>query len=55
MLQPALPGIPLPNICKDLHSALELADALSLQLPIGALAAQVADTGIAIGHDNPKI
>ena len=58
MLKPAdraLPNAPLPNIRKDLHSALELAQALGLELPIGTLASQLADTGTAIGHADPRL
>ena len=55
MLQSASPGTPLPNLRKDLHSALHLAEALGLSLPIGTLASQVADAGSAIGHDDPRI
>jgi 2-hydroxy-3-oxopropionate reductase len=55
MLKPAAPNAPLPNIRKDLHSALALASELGLALPIGALASQVADAGTAVGHDNPEI
>lgn len=55
MLQPAAAGTPLPNLRKDLHAALHLAHELGLDLPIGTLASQVADTGTAIGHDDPRI
>lgn len=55
MLQPVPPGTPLPNIPKDLHSALELADELGLQLPLGTLASQLADTGTAVGYTDPVI
>jgi len=55
MMKPAAAGTPLPNIRKDLHSALELAHALGLELPVGTLASQVADAGTAIGHDDPQI
>jgi 2-hydroxy-3-oxopropionate reductase len=55
MMKPAAPDAPLPNIRKDLHSALELARELGLTLPVGALASHIADAGTAIGHDNPRI
>jgi 2-hydroxy-3-oxopropionate reductase len=55
MLKPAAPDAPLPNIRKDLHSALELARELGLPLPVGTLASHIADAGTAIGHDNPRI
>ena len=55
MMKPAASDAPLPNIRKDLHSALDLARALGITLPVGMLASQIADAGTAIGHDNPKI
>jgi 3-hydroxyisobutyrate dehydrogenase-like beta-hydroxyacid dehydrogenase len=55
MLKPAPPDAPLPNIRKDLHSALDLARALGVTLPVGSLISQIADAGIAIGHDDPEI
>ncbi len=55
MMKPAVADSPLPNIRKDLHSALELARELGIDLPVGALASQIADAGTAIGHDDPKI
>ena len=55
MMKPAAPDAPLPNIRKDLHSALELARELGITLPVGALASQIADAGTAIGHNNPAI
>jgi 2-hydroxy-3-oxopropionate reductase len=55
MMKPAAPDEPLPNIRKDLHSALELAQQLGMVLPVGALASQIADAGTAIGHNNPAI
>jgi 3-hydroxyisobutyrate dehydrogenase-like beta-hydroxyacid dehydrogenase len=55
MLKPAAADAQLPNIRKDLHSALELARELGLTLPVGALTSQIADTGTAIGHTDPKI
>ena len=55
MLAPAAPGAELPNLRKDLHTALELAHALGVSLPIGAQASLIADAGIATGHDNPLL
>ena len=55
MMKPADPDAPLPNIRKDLHSALELARELGITLPVGALASHIADAGTAIGHDDPRI
>jgi 3-hydroxyisobutyrate dehydrogenase-like beta-hydroxyacid dehydrogenase len=55
MMKPAAPGTPLPNIRKDLHSALELARELGVVLPVGALVSEIADAGTAIGHDDAAI
>lgn len=55
MLKPAPPDAPLPNIRKDLHSALELAQALGVTLPVGSMISRIADAGTAIGHDDPGI
>jgi 2-hydroxy-3-oxopropionate reductase len=55
MLKPADPSAPLPNIRKDLHSALELAKTLELALPIGTLASALADRGKAVGHADPAL
>jgi 2-hydroxy-3-oxopropionate reductase len=54
MLKSADPAAPLPNMRKDLHSALALAGELDLPLPLGALVSSVADSGAAIGHDDPR-
>ena len=55
MLQAAAPGAPLPNMRKDLHLVLELAQELGVELHIAGNASRVADAGIATGHDNPLI
>lgn len=55
MLRSTDANAPLPNIRKDLHSALEFAQALGLELPIGELASHLADNGRAIGHDDPAL
>ena len=55
MLKPAAPGVPLPNMRKDLHLVLELAQELGVELPIGDHASRVADAGKAAGHDHPLI
>lgn len=55
MMKPLAPGEPLPNLRKDLHTALELARELGLELPIGVHASQIADSGKAAGHDNPLL
>ncbi len=55
MLEAAPPGAPLPNMRKDLHLVLELAQELGVPLPVAVQASQVADDGLATGHDNPVL
>jgi 3-hydroxyisobutyrate dehydrogenase-like beta-hydroxyacid dehydrogenase len=55
MLAAGAPDGELPNMRKDLHTALELARELGVALPIGAQVSQVADAGIATGHDDPAL
>ena len=55
MLEPAAPGRDLPNLRKDMHTALELARELGVKLPVGTQASQTADAGTATGHDNPLL
>ena len=55
MLKPAPPGASLPNLRKDLHSALELAHELGVASYLGTQASLIADAGIATGHDNPLL
>jgi 2-hydroxy-3-oxopropionate reductase len=55
MLKTAAPGEPLPNLRKDLHSALELARELGVDLKVGTYASHIADSGTATGHDNPTL
>jgi 2-hydroxy-3-oxopropionate reductase len=55
MLEPAAPGAALPNMRKDLHSALELARELGINLYIGSQVSLIADAGVATGHDNPAL
>ena len=55
MLAPAAPGAELPNLRKDLHTALQLARELGVDLPIGTQASLIADAGTATGHDNPLL
>ena len=50
MLQATAPDAPLPNMRKDLHLVLELAEALGLDAPVALRASQVADSGKATGH-----
>jgi 2-hydroxy-3-oxopropionate reductase len=55
MLVPGAPGSALPNLRKDLHTALELARELGVELPVGTQASLIADAGRATGHDNPLL
>lgn len=55
MLVPSEPGAPLPNLRKDLHTVIEHARALGIDLPLGEAACRVADSGRAIGHDDPAL
>jgi len=55
MLKPAAPGAEVPNLRKDLHTVLELARELGVDLPIGKEASRIADAGVATGHDNPLL
>jgi 2-hydroxy-3-oxopropionate reductase len=55
MLKPAPPGAALPNLRKDLHSALELAHELGVVSYLGTQASLIADAGIATGHDNQAL
>lgn len=55
MLEATPPDVPLPNMRKDLHLVLELARELGMPLQIAEHASQVADSGTAIGHDDPLL
>ena len=55
MLKAAPPGAELPNLRKDMHSALELARKLGVDLRIGEHASRVADSGKATGHDDLEL
>ncbi len=55
MLEAAPPSAELPNMRKDLHTALELARELGVNLPVGTQASLIADAGVATGHDNPLL
>jgi 2-hydroxy-3-oxopropionate reductase len=55
MLEATSPDAPLPNMRKDLHLVLELAESLGMPLQIAEHASQVADSGTATGHDDPLI
>jgi 2-hydroxy-3-oxopropionate reductase len=55
MLEATPPDAPLPNMRKDMHLVLELAQALGIDLPVGTQASQVADAGQAAGHKEPLL
>ena len=55
MLKPAVPGAEVPNLRKDLHTVLELARELGVELHVGTHASRIADAGVATGHDNPLL
>lgn len=55
MLAAMPPDAPLPNMRKDLHLVLELAESLGMPLQIAEHASQVADSGTAIGHNAPLL
>ena len=55
MLQPTEPDVPLPNLRKDLHLVLEMAESLGVSLPVARHASEVADSGAATGHDDPVL
>ncbi|MDP1673084.1 MAG: NAD-binding protein, partial [Burkholderiales bacterium] len=55
MLEATAPDAPLPNLRKDLHLVLEMAESLGVPLQIAQHASQVADSGTATGHDDPLI
>lgn len=55
MLQSTAPDAPLPNLRKDLHLVLEMAESLGVPLQVAQHASQVADSGAATGHDDPLI
>jgi 3-hydroxyisobutyrate dehydrogenase-like beta-hydroxyacid dehydrogenase len=55
MFAPSEPGAPLPNLRKDLHTALELARELGVKLNVAVEASRVADAGTATGHDDPRL
>jgi 3-hydroxyisobutyrate dehydrogenase-like beta-hydroxyacid dehydrogenase len=55
MLEAKEAGEPLPNMRKDLHLVLEMAQKLGVELPVGSNVSQVADSGKATGHKNPEL
>jgi 3-hydroxyisobutyrate dehydrogenase-like beta-hydroxyacid dehydrogenase len=53
MLAPSAPGAPLPNMRKDLHLVLQMAEALGVPLHIASQASRTADSGQATGLYSP--
>ncbi|HWI14590.1 MAG TPA: NAD(P)-dependent oxidoreductase [Burkholderiales bacterium] len=55
MLNATPPGVTPPNMRKDLHMVLELAEELGVHLFLGTQASLIADAGIATGHDDARL
>ena len=55
MLKATAPGATPPNMRKDLHLVLELAQELGVNLYVGTQASLIADAGVATGHDDPRL
>ena len=55
MLAPSAPGMPPPNLRKDLHLVLQLAGELGVPLHIASQASRIADAGIATGQADPRL
>lgn len=55
MLDATAPGVTPPNMRKDLHMVLELAQELGVSLYLGTQASLIADAGIATGHEDPAL
>jgi 3-hydroxyisobutyrate dehydrogenase-like beta-hydroxyacid dehydrogenase len=53
MLAPSAPGAPLPNLRKDLHLVLQMAEALGVPLHVASQASRTADSGQATGLYSP--
>lgn len=53
MLAPSAPGAPLPNMRKDLHLVLQMAEQLGVPLHIASQASRIADSGQATGLYSP--
>ena len=49
------PGAPLPNMRKDLHLVLQLAEELGVPLQIASQASRIADAGKATGQGDPRL
>jgi 2-hydroxy-3-oxopropionate reductase len=55
MLAPSAPGAPLPNMRKDLHLVLQMAEGLGVPLHIASQASRIADAGAATGQADPRL
>jgi 2-hydroxy-3-oxopropionate reductase len=55
MLQATAPGTTPPNMRKDLHLVLEMAQELGVTLYLGSQGSLVADAGVATGHNDPAL
>ena len=55
MLEATPPGTTPPNLRKDLHLVLELAQDLGVNLFVGTQASLIADAGVATGHKDPNL
>jgi 2-hydroxy-3-oxopropionate reductase len=55
MLGASAPGAPLPNMRKDLHLVLHMAEALGVPLHIASQASRIADAGAATGQGDPRL
>jgi len=55
MLAPSAPRAPLPNMRKDLHLVLQLAEELGVPLQIASQASRIADAGKATGQGDPRL
>jgi 2-hydroxy-3-oxopropionate reductase len=53
MLAPSAPGAPLPNMRKDLHLVLQMAEELGVPLHVASQASRIADSGQATGLYSP--
>jgi 3-hydroxyisobutyrate dehydrogenase-like beta-hydroxyacid dehydrogenase len=55
MLNATAPGVTPPNMRKDLHLVLELAQGIGVPLYLGTQASLAGDAGIATGHSDPTL
>lgn len=55
MLNATAAGVTPPNMRKDLHLVLELAQSLGVPLYLGTQGSLIADAGIATGHEDPLL